>query len=398
MSILIVDDSQYVQLLLKAFLEPVGYTDVLSAASAQGAFKHLGMDNPVSSTAGVDLILMDITMPGMDGVEACRRIKATPMLRDIPIIVVTAHDEAKYLNEAFVAGAIDYIRKPVDKVELLPRVRSALTLKQEMDSRKRAYAKLEQESLAKTQILATVTHELRTPLTSIMGYVDMLLVHQEKVGSLNERQQKYLDYVQEDSRILKALIDDLLDISRIEADSLELTITELEVQPEIEHVIRSLQNQFAEKEIRVALEVPPDLCLVKADRLRFSQVVTNLVSNAYKYSPAGATITITAVENNGLIHIDVSDTGMGISKEDQSRLFTKFFRADNSSTRAEAGTGLGLYITKLLIEAQEGQIWVQSELGTGSTFSFNLPVAGGDVTGQDMLVHANLPIMKGQAA
>ena len=146
MSLLIVDDSQHVQLLLKAFLEPVGYTDVLSAASAQGAFKHLGMDNPDSSTADVDLILMDITMPGMDGVEACRRIKATPHLRDIPILMVTIHDELGCLDEAFAAGAMDYITKPVNKFELRARVRSALTLKREMDSRKLAGIRLEEKN------------------------------------------------------------------------------------------------------------------------------------------------------------------------------------------------------------------------------------------------------------
>ena len=158
MSTLIVDDSQHIQRLLKAFLEAVGYSDMLTAASAHDAFKHLGMDNPDSSTADVDLILMDITMPGMDGVEACRRIKSRPSLRDIPIIMVTIHDELECLDEAFAAGAMDYMTKPVNKLELRARVRSALTLKQEMDSRKGAYAMLEQESLAKTQILSTVSH------------------------------------------------------------------------------------------------------------------------------------------------------------------------------------------------------------------------------------------------
>ena len=186
------------------------------------------------------------------------------------------------------------------------------------------------------------------------------------------------------------LIEILLDITKLEAGNLQLTINELEVRPEIEHVLRSIRNQFPEKQIRVALEIPTDLCPLQADRLRFSQVVTNLVSNADKYSPAGSTMTIIARENDGRIQIDVSDTGMGISKDDQSKLFTKFFRADNSDTRKESGAGLGLYIAKLLVEAQEGQMWVESELGKGSTFSFTLPVANVQVVCKEIAAHSNI--------
>ena len=246
---------------------------------------------------------------------------------------------------------------------------------------RRAYASLERESVAKTQILSTVTHELKTPLTSIMGCVERLLVHREKVGPLNDRQQKYLKYIQEDSRILRALIDDLLDTSRLEAGNLELTLIQLDVQPEIERVVQSVQNQFAEKPIDVVADLPKDLCPVKADGLRFTQIVANLVGNAYKYSPASSTLTITAGQTGGLIQINVADQGMGLAPEDHPRVFTKFFRADNSSTRKESGTGLGLYITKLLVEAHGGRIWFESEEGTGSTFSFTLPAAESQVTG-----------------
>ena len=366
MSILIVDDSQHSRLLLTAFLKAAGYTEVPAAASAREAFECLGMNDPVGSAAGVDLILMDITMPGMDGVEACRRIKATPCLQDIPIIMVTGHDEAKYLDQAFAAGAMDYITKPVNKSELQARVRSALNLKQEMDRRK-------QESLAKTQILSTVSHELKTPLTSILAYIDLLMGPPQTMTSLDARQQRYIGRIQKNARRLKVLIDDLLDISRIEAGSLELNLENLEILPEIEEVIHSLQNHVNEKRTKVALNIPSAKYYVKADRLRFSQVMTNLLSNAYKYSPVEATVTITAKESARRIQIDVSDTGIGISTADQSQLFTKFFRADNSWTREVSGIGLGLCVTKHLIEAQGGEIWVESEEGKGSTFSFTLP-------------------------
>ena len=220
MSILVVDDFLDSRLITESALKHMDYSvEVQTAESAYDAFKKLGLDDPASGIPCIDLILMDIDMPEIDGVEACRRIKAAPSLRDIPIIMVTSYDEGGYLSEAFAAGAMDYITKPVDQIVLGVRVRSALTLKLEMDRRKLTCIELEQESLAKTQILTTVTHELKTPLTSIIGYVDMLLKYQEKVGPLNEQQQKYLGYVKEDSHRLKALIDDLLDISQIEASN-----------------------------------------------------------------------------------------------------------------------------------------------------------------------------------
>ena len=377
MSVLIVDDSVDQRLLLKTVLNAAGYAELVLAESAREAFTRLRLDDPQSDGAGIDLVLLDITMPQMDGIEACRRIKAVPSLRDIPIVMVTAHTEAKELESAFAAGAIDYITKPLNKVELLARVRSALTLKREMDGRRHAYAELEEknqeleeESVAKTQILSTVTHELKTPLSSITGYVDRMLLQRERVGPLNERQEKYLETVQRNGRQLKALIDDLLDVSRIESGSLELHLVELDLQREIEEVVSALQDQITGKEQRLVLNISANLPRLKADELRFSQVITNLLSNACKYSPDGATTTIEAIHEDNLLRIDVSDTGMGISKDDQSRLFSKFFRADNSSTSQVSGTGLGLFITKSIIEAHGGQIEVRSEEGKGTTFSF----------------------------
>ena len=371
MSILIVDDSQHSRLLLSAFLRAAGYTELSTAESAQEAFQHLGIGGPDGAVPEVDLILMDITMPDMEGIEACRRIKAIPEFQDIPIIMVTAHDEVKYLEAAFAAGAMDYIAKPVNKFELQARVRSALALKHEMDSRKLAYVKLKEESLAKTQILSTVSHELKTPLTSIFAYVELLMQPREAMA-LSESQQRYAERIQKNARRLKIVIDDLLDVSRIEAGNLELSFENLEVLPEIEEVIQSLQIQVNEKRTNVVLNIPSTPSYVKADRFRFSQVMTNLLSNACKYSPVEATVTITVKELAGRTQIDVSDTGIGISDANQPQLFSKFFRADNSWTREISGAGLGLFITKHLIENQGGKIWVESEEGKGSTFSFTL--------------------------
>lgn len=231
----------------------------------------------------------------------------------------------------------------------------------------------EQESRAKTQILSTVSHELKTPLTSILSQVQIMLRQQDRVGALSERQQRCLKGIQEDSYRLRVLIDDLLDISSIESGTLRLTLTELDVQLEIKEVVQSLETQINEKEASVILDIPPDLSRVKSDKVRFPQIVRNLFTNACKYSPVGATTTITARENGEFIQIDVSDTGIGMSETELSGLFDKFYRVDNSTTRRVFGTGIGLFITRHLVDAHGGKIWVKSEEGKGSTFSFTLP-------------------------
>jgi signal transduction histidine kinase len=395
MSILVVDDFQGARLMLEAVLKNADYGDVLCAESAEVAFDRLGLEEPGGNTARVDLILMDIGMPGIDGIEACRRIKAMPWLKDIPIIMVTGLEDPAGLESAFAAGAVDYVTKPLNQVELLARVRSALDLKREMDLRKlthvsdleaknreleMAYGQLEAQnqeleraSLAKTQILSTATHELKTPLTSIVGYVDRMLLQQNTVGELNEKQQRYMETVQKNAHRLKALVDDLLDVSRIEGGTLELKLVDMDVQQEVEEVVQSMQNQVRDKQSQIVLRFPPGLGAIQGDRLRFSQVITNLLSNAVKYSPLGATVTVTAHEVGNGITVEVADTGMGISLADQAKLFTKFFRVDNSTTRQESGTGLGLYLTRHLVEAHGGSIRVESEEGKGTTVSFTWP-------------------------
>ena len=402
MSILVVDDLPDFRQLMQAVLEDAGYSDVITAGSTQEAFTILGLDDPSLLTTGVDLILLDINMPGTDGVEACQRIKSVSKLRDIPVIMVTGVAAEEKLEQAFSAGATDYILKPTNPAEMIARIGSALEMKQEMERRKSGYVsdleeknrelelafmelekkneELEEASRAKTHILSTATHELKTPLTSIIGYIDIILMRQNKVGPLNEKQQRYLQTAQRNSYRLKSLVDDLLDISRIESGGLELTPAELELWPEIEEIVTGMQTQINDKDIDLVLDIPQEICPVLADKLRLGQVISNLLSNACKYSPQGARVTIRAREEDAGIRIDVSDTGIGISPEDQERLFTKFFRADNSSTREVSGSGLGLYITKHLIEAHGGRIWASSQIGQGTTFSIIWPKTGQEAT------------------
>jgi signal transduction histidine kinase len=382
MSILIVDDSVDIRNLHLKLLKDEGYTNVISASSAREAFRLLGMEDPHAVDPHVDLILMDITMPEMDGVEACFWIKAAPRLRDIPIIMVTSHIEVRYLDEAFAAGAMDYINKPVHKIELRARVCSALALKYETDRRKLAYRELEeknreleQASIATSKALASVTHDLNQPLTSIAGYVDLMLLHPDKLGPLNERQHRYLEKVMKSSHRIKTMVDDLLDISGIEAGNLELNTSAFEVLPELERVARSAAADLARRSVDLRIDVPQGLPPVWADRDRFNQILGSLVDNSCKYSPAGGSITMAAWADGTNIRVEVSDTGMGIALADQGRVFDKFFRVDRPEVRRVSGAGVGLFIARHLVEVQGGSIWVRSQDGDGATVGFALPQA-----------------------
>lgn len=225
----------------------------------------------------------------------------------------------------------------------------------------------------KTEFVSMVSHELRTPLTSIKGYVDMVL--DGEAGDINEEQRSYLEVVHSNTDRLIALINDLLDISRIEAGRIELRLSDITIQDIVHYVAVALRTQIAEKGIKIRLDMPRKPILVLADRDRITQVVINLLSNAYNYSPKGASISVRVRTVDGHAQVDVTDTGIGISPEDQDKLFTKFYRADNPATRQVAGTGLGLSVAKSFVEMHGGHIWVKSELGKGSTFSFTIPLA-----------------------
>jgi signal transduction histidine kinase len=223
----------------------------------------------------------------------------------------------------------------------------------------------------KTEFVSLVSHELRTPLTSIAGYVELL--SEERVGAVAGEQREYLAIVNHNVDRLIELIDDLLDISRIEAGKVTLRRTTLDLLPLIQGVASLLRPQLEAKGQQLSLDLPPTLPPIAGDAERLTQILTNLMSNAYKYTPAGGSITIILRPEDGRVRIDVRDTGIGLSPDDQAQVFIPFFRAQHRATQAVGGTGLGLAITRLLVELHGGEITVTSALGQGSTFSFTLP-------------------------
>jgi PAS domain S-box-containing protein len=239
----------------------------------------------------------------------------------------------------------------------------------------------------KNEFVSTVSHELRTPLTSIKGYVDLIL--DGSAGEINEIQQDFLGIVKENSDRLVELINEMLDISRIESGRVHLRVEPMNIAESIEGSVDTFRAVLSQTGRSIEVHAPSNLPRVCADRDRVGQVLINLLSNALKYSPGGGRVDVTASHHGDFVGVAVTDHGLGIGKEDLKRLFTKFYRVDSAMTREIGGTGLGLSICKNIIELLGGEISVKSKLGAGSTFSFTLPVAGDDMVRTPSLAGPN---------
>ncbi|HSH03528.1 MAG TPA: GAF domain-containing sensor histidine kinase [Anaerolineae bacterium] len=239
----------------------------------------------------------------------------------------------------------------------------------------------ERANRAKSEFVSVASHELKNPMTSIAGYSDLLMTG--VVGPLNEQQTNFLKTIRANVARMQTIVSDLTDVSQIESGKFHLDCADVPIIEVIDEVVRSLQHQIETKKQHLELALPENLPTVWADRTRLSQIMVNLLSNAYKYTPEGGTITIHINDHQEtnphtgelqeMVHIAVADTGLGITPEDQQKLFQKFFRASDEQARKSPGTGLGLNITKNLVELQGGDIWFESEYRQGTTFHITVP-------------------------
>jgi signal transduction histidine kinase len=212
-------------------------------------------------------------------------------------------------------------------------------------------------------------------MTSIKGFAKLLQMGAG--GTLTEQQTNFLSVISNNVDRMAQLVNDLLDVSRIEAGRIRLEIRDVQIVDVIHEVIELVQNQIENKKLTLTIDLADNLPEMRADYSRMVQIMTNLISNAYKYTPEGGQITVTAQPSNGNIEgiaVTVKDTGYGISEEDQTKLFTTFFRSADERVREEPGTGLGLAITKKMVESHGGELTFESQLGTGSTFTFTMPL------------------------
>ena len=246
------------------------------------------------------------------------------------------------------------------------------------------YEAVQNANLAKSEFVSFVAHELKNPMTSVKGYTELLATG--AVGPISDVQNNFLNTIRSNIERMNTLVSDLNDMSKIEVGRLRLDYKGIHLADVIDSVIRSTRRQVDEKQQKMNVELPGDLPPAWADQTRLEQILVNLVSNAHKYTPAGGTIWVTAerAENkwnpavgSEVLHIQVRDNGLGISPEDQKKIFQKFFRSDDPKSREAPGTGLGLNITRSLVEMQGGQIWFESEFRQGTTFHFTIPISAG---------------------
>jgi PAS domain S-box-containing protein len=244
----------------------------------------------------------------------------------------------------------------------------------------------------KNEFISTVSHELRTPMTAIKGYTDLLIG--EKIGPLGEQQRHFVEVIKANADRLAALVNDFLDISRIETGRVRLKIRDLDLSRLIHDVTDGFRGQMSEKSLELVLDLPPMLPPVRGDEDRVTQILENLASNAWKYTPEGGRVAVRAGVVGGFVQVDVSDTGIGIAEKDLEHIFDRFYRTDQAEVQAVDGTGLGLSIVKMCVELLGGEVWVESCVNEGSTFSFTLPLAvktsvgpaGGDARTPTLLV------------
>jgi two-component system sensor histidine kinase/response regulator len=355
--ILIVDDAAENLRVLHDLLKAEGYA-VLTAMRGEIALSAAAGPQPP------DMVLLDVRMPGMDGFEVCRRLKADPATRDAPVMFLSAGGDMADKVEGFRVGGVDYVTKPFQVEEVLARVATHLAVARQ----RREIAAL---SALKDQLIRTISHDLKNPLTIVLGCAEYLL---SSSTIADEDRRRLLGDVHRRGQEMLRLVTDLLDLSRIE-EGMPLNLRSLDLGALAESQVAGAGA--GSTGIALGYERPPTPVVVTADEERMQQVLANLVSNALKYTPPGGTVIVSVGHENGRGVLRVRDTGFGIPGDALARVFEPFYRVDRPDHRQAEGTGLGLSIVKALVEQHRGEVRVASEPDQGTTFEVLLPLAAG---------------------
>ncbi len=377
--ILLVDDQAIVGEAIRRILQTQHGFDFHYCAQGSLAVSTAIMLSPL-------VILQDLVMPDADGLELVKNYRLCPETQEIPVIVLSTKDDPVVKKAAFEAGANDYIVKLPDAIELVARVRyhaNACLARRQLGEALRALresqrqlldrnAALERLNEQKNRLLGMAAHDLRNPLGVILAYSEFLETDASEV--LDDDQRDFVSTIKSTSEFMLNLINELLDVSTIESGRLQLECAPTDLLELVRHNI-SLNRVLAQKkDIALDLEAADNLPPLMIDRGKIEQVLNNLIGNAIKYSYPATRIKVRIARHEDHVTVLVIDQGQGIPSEDLPKLFKAFGRASVKTTAGEQSTGLGLAIARKIVEGHGGNIFVESRVGTGSTFCFNLPL------------------------
>lgn len=386
-TILVVDDIAANRNLLRETLEAQGY-EVLLANDGVQALKVVGRVRP-------DIILLDVNMPGLNGYEVCQKLKAESDTAKIPVIFITANDDADSLVRGFEAGGVDFVSKPFKNQEVLARVKTHLSihtltrsfaeknreLEDEVARRTAAEEAANEANEAKSRFLAFISHEMRAPLNAVIGFSEELT---GMLSSDPDSGSYEADRIRRAAAHLLGLINNLLDLSKIEAGKMPLLLEDLDPAEVAEDARRDAEPLAARNENSIGIESSLSIPTIRADKTKLRQVLINLLGNACKFTRSGVIqIRLRDVAADGgpadkilppdRIQISVSDSGIGMTPDEMNGLFKPYQQASDTTAREYGGTGLGLAISRQICRLMGGDLTVSSEKGKGATFTATIP-------------------------
>ncbi|MEX0322275.1 MAG: response regulator [Puniceicoccaceae bacterium] len=360
--ILIVDDSAMARRQISFFLKKDGY-DVYEAKSGEEALWLVHEVDP-------ELILMDVTMGGIDGIEACRRLKEDPANTNLPIIFLSAKGEREEIVAGFKSGAIDYIVKPFHPAESLTRINTHLSVKKLAQLREKHIQELKHLNEAKDRILRIASHDLRNPVAAIVGLAEFL---KEDCSNMNDAQKEIVDCIEEAGQSVVSLLNELLDISAYDSGRMELKLEDLSLCKLVGKLVPLFRGESERKNIALSFDCEKGIPSVPVDRQQIRRVVDNIIGNAMKFTPSGGKVSVWVRKIPGSVCLEINDTGPGIPEEEADRLFEEFGKTSNIPTGGEKSTGLGLSISQRIVSAHGGHITFENLPEGGARFSVILP-------------------------